>query len=181
VTSSSGTTLFSSDYRPYGTIYGAYGTAIAVAHKLGRRWVGIDVSPTACKLMANRLKALRAKVGEPIGLPKSVAALQKLQPFEFQNWVFDKLSGRVNPRKVGDYGIDGWVELDVPCQVKQSDDVGRNVVDNFETAIQRQGKDRGVIVAFSFGRGAIEEVARAKNEMHLDIKLKTVQEIIDES
>lgn len=157
------------------------GTAIAVAHKSGLRWVGIDVSPTACKLMAKRMRAIRAKVGEVIGLPRSEEQLRALEPFEFQNWVFEKLHGRVNPRKVGDYGIDGWVELDVPCQVKQSDDVGRNVVDNFETAIQRQGKDRGVIVAFSFGGGAHEEVARAKNDMNLDIKLKTVEEILKET
>ncbi|HEV2138578.1 MAG TPA: DNA methyltransferase [Nitrososphaerales archaeon] len=157
------------------------GTAIAVAHKLGRRWVGIDISPTACKLMAKRLRSLRAKVGEPIGLPRSVEQLRALEPFEFQNWVFEKLHGRVNPRKTGDFGIDGWVELDVPCQVKQSDDIGRNVVDNFETAIQRQDKDRGVIVAFSFGSGAYEEVARAKNNMNLDIKLKTVEEILKET
>ncbi|MDG6913007.1 MAG: restriction endonuclease, partial [Nitrososphaerota archaeon] len=157
------------------------GTAIAVAQRLGRRWVGIDISPTACKLMAKRLRSMRAKVGEIVGLPKSEAELRNLQPFEFQNWVFEKLGGRVNPRKVGDYGIDGWVELDIPCQVKQSDDVGRNVVDNFETAIQRQSKDRGVIVAFSFGRGAIEESARAKNDMNLDIKLKTVAEILKET
>ncbi len=32
------------------------------------------------------------------------------------------------------------VELDVLGQVKQSDDIGRSVVDNFETAIQRQEK-----------------------------------------
>ena len=157
------------------------GTAIAVAHRLGRRWVGIDVSPTACKLMAKRMRSLRAKVGEVIGLPRSIEQLRELEPFEFQNWVFEKLHGRVNPRKTGDFGIDGWVELDVPCQVKQSDDVGRNVVDNFETAIQRQEKDRGVIVAFSFGSGAYEEVARAKNNMNLDIKLKTVEEILKET
>ena len=54
-------------------------------------------------------------------------------------------------------------------------------MDNFETAIQRAGKDRGVIVAFSFGKGAYEEVARAKNEMNLDIRLKTVEEILKES
>ncbi len=157
------------------------GTAVAVAQRLGRRWVGIDVSPTACKLMQRRLRTMRAKVGEVVGLPKTEAELRNLQPFEFQNWVFEKLGGRVNPRKVGDYGIDGWVELDVPCQVKQSEDVGRNVVDNFETAIQRQQKDRGVIVAFSFGRGAIEEAARAKNDMNLEIRLKTVKEILKES
>jgi DNA modification methylase len=160
------------------------GTATSVAHKLGRRWVGIDVSPTACKLMAKRMRKLGIKGVKVIGLPRTVKELKALQPFEFQNWVFEKLHGRVNPRKIGDYGIDGWVELDVPTQVKQSDDVGRNVVDNFETAIRRYGKKKGVIVAFSFTRGAYEEVARVRllDEMRrLEIKLKTVEEILKET
>jgi DNA modification methylase len=157
------------------------GTTIAVAHRLGRRWIGIDVSPTACKLMAKRMRMIGAKEFKIVGLPKTVEELRSLTPFEFQNWVFEKLHGRVNPKKIGDYGIDGWVELDVPTQVKQSDDIGRNVVDNFETAIERIGKRKGVIVAFSFTRGAYEEVARAKNEKGLDIKLKTVEEILKET
>jgi len=156
------------------------GTTLVVAHKLKRRWLGIDVSPTACNLMAQRLRKLHANY-KIIGMPKTVEELRALQPFDFQNWVFEKLHGRVNPRKVGDYGIDGWVELDIPLQVKQSDSVGRNVVDNFETAIRRMNKNRGVIVAFSFGSGAYEEAARAKNEEGLDIKLKTVEEILKET
>jgi len=119
-----------------------------------------------------------------VGLPRTIEELKALQHFEFQNWVFQKLHGRVNPRKVGDMGIDGWVELDIPTQVKQSEDVGRNVVDNFETAIRRYGKKRGIIVAFSFTKGAYDEVARVKmlNEFQgLDIKLKTVEEILQET
>jgi hypothetical protein len=67
-----------------------------------------------------------------------------------------------------------------PLQVKQSEHIGRNVVDNFETAVQRMKKDKGVIVALSFGKGAYEEVARAKNQMGLDIELKTVDDILGE-
>ena len=157
------------------------GTAVAVAHRLGRRWIGIDVSPTACKLMAKRLRALRAKVGEPLGLPKTVEELRNLQPFEFQNWVFEMLHGRVNPKKTGDMGIDGWVDLDIPTQVKRYDSVGRVDVDKFETALERAEKDRGVIVGFGFTKDAYEEVARAKNDKNLDIRLKTVEEILKES
>ncbi len=157
------------------------GTSIAVAHRLGRRWIGIDVSPTACKLMAQRMRKIGVKEVPIVGLPQTVKHLQALQPFEFQNWVFEKLNGRVNPRKVGDMGIDGWIELDCPVQVKQSEDVGRNVIDNFETAIRRMKKNKGVIVAFSFGSGAYEEVARVKNQEMVDIRLKTVEEILKES
>ena len=65
-----------------------------------------------------------------------------------------------------------------PIQVRQSDRVGRNVVDNFKTAVRRARKDRGYIVAFSFTRGAYEEVARARWDMELDICLVTVDELI---
>jgi len=78
-------------------------------------------------------------------------------------------------------GIDGYTFEGIPIQVKQSDNIGRNVIDNFETAIRRLGKTKGVIVALSFGKGAYEEVARAKNEEGLEVKLKTVEEILKES
>jgi hypothetical protein len=67
-----------------------------------------------------------------------------------------------------------------PLQVKQSDSVGRNVVDNFETAIKRVKKNRGIIVALSFGKGAYEEVARVKNADGVEIELKTVEDIMRE-
>jgi hypothetical protein len=54
------------------------------------------------------------------------------------------------------------------------------VIDSFETAIRRVKKDRGVVVAFSFGRGAYEEVARGKLEDGLNIELKPVKDILKE-
>ena len=81
-------------------------------------------------------------------------------------------------------GIDGFSFLHhYPIQVKQSEKVGRNVIDNFETALRRHYQSnpknmKGCVVAFSFGKGAYEEVARVKNE-GIEIKLITVQEILD--
>jgi hypothetical protein len=157
------------------------GTAIAVAHKLGRRWVGIDVSPTACKLMVKRMHRITRTNINIVGLPKTLSDLKKLHPFEFQNWVMDKLYARVNPRKTGDMGIDGYYLDGTPIQVKQYDNVGRVDVDKFETAIQRAGRNKGVIVAYSFGKGAYEEVARVKSEAGLEIILKTAEEILKET
>ena len=70
-------------------------------------------------------------------------------------------------------------ETIIPIQVKQSEDIGRNVVDNFETAIRRAGKNKGIIVAISFGKGAYEEVARVRNQEGLDITLMTLKELIE--
>lgn len=158
------------------------GTSIAVAHKLGRKWVGVDVSPTACQLMAKRMHGLGVSIkkDDVIGLPKTESQLRAMEPFEFQNWVFTALHGRVSTRLRGDKGIDGTAFDGTPVQVKQSEDVGRNVVDNFETAIRRARKTKGTIVALSFGRGAHEEVARAKNQDGLDISLRTLKELLEE-
>jgi hypothetical protein len=57
--------------------------------------------------------------------------------------------------------------------------LGRNVIDNFETAIERNERKKGFVIAFSFGRGAIEEVARAKSKLGVDIELVSVQELLD--
>ena len=64
--------------------------------------------------------------------------------------------------------------------MKQSPDIGRNPIDNFETAMRRMGKKKGYFVAFSFGGGAKEEVARVKNQEGLEIILRTtVQDLLD--
>lgn len=157
-------------------------TTIAVAEKLGRQWIGIDVSPSACRLMTDRLRKIGVDIGESdiIGLPRTVEELKAIKPFEFQNWVCQNLGGRSNPKKTGDMGIDGWMIDGSPIQVKQSSNVGRNVMDNFETAIRRANKDKGTIVAFSFGKGAYEEAARAKLHDNLEIELKTVEDLIED-
>jgi hypothetical protein len=80
--------------------------------------------------------------------------IRSLAPFEFQNWIIvDKFLGKASMRKSGDMGIDGYSPTVLgghPIQVKQSENVGRNVVDNFETAIRRINKKKGYIVAYSF-------------------------------
>lgn len=75
------------------------GTALAVAHKLGRRWIGIDVSPTACKLMEKRLRKLHVSPNV-MGMPFSEDDLRKLPPFEFQNWVVQRLFGSVRTQNL---------------------------------------------------------------------------------
>jgi len=159
-------------------------TTLAAAHKLNRNWIGIDVSPTACKLMKNRLRKLYGLNVEILRGKEDISYLRNLPHFEFQNWVVSGyFLGKVSDKKSSDMGIDGYTSIQDgvnPIQVKQSDDVGRNVVDNFETAIRRVKKKKGYIIAFSFGRGAYEEVARLKNLGELDIQLKTIKELLDE-
>jgi len=155
------------------------GTTIVNAQKLGRKWIGIDVSPTACKLMAKRTRLATGFSPHIISGSLTIAQLKKYSPFDFQNWVCEKLGGRVSDRMSSDMGIDGWTLDATPIQVKQSERVGRNVVDNFQSAIRRKNKKRGIIVALSFGRGAYDEVARLKNAGQVEIKLIAVKELLE--
>jgi hypothetical protein len=156
------------------------GTALVVAHRLKRHWVGIDISPTACNLMKRRLAKVGALEVKLVGMPTTLADLKALKPFEFQNWIVDRINGIQANRKSGDMGIDGWTfMIHDPVQIKQSDSVGRNVIDNFETAIERAGKKRGFIIAFSFTRGSHEEVARVKQK-GVEIHLVTVEDLLQQ-
>jgi hypothetical protein len=90
------------------------------AENLGRQWIGIDISPTACRVMAKRLRdvcRLREdddlwRIGRGFvvrGLPWSVEQLHKLPPFEFENWAVIAIGGIPNKAQVGDHGIDGRI------------------------------------------------------------------------
>lgn len=155
------------------------GTTVAVAERMRRRWIGIDISPTAARIMRRRLNYQGAYDFSIVGLPENADDLRNLKPFEFQNWIIDAVHGVHAPRKVGDMGIDGYSFFErLPIQVKQSDRVGRHVIDGFETAVRREGKHKGFVIAFSFTRGAHEEAARVKQD-GLDIGLVTVSSLLD--
>ena len=96
------------------------GTALVAAQKLKRQWIGIDVSPTACRVMAKRLRDVCGlpedealwKVGRGFvvrDLPWSEEKLRAIPPFEFENWAVIALGGIPNKTQVGDHGIDGRI------------------------------------------------------------------------
>ena len=96
------------------------GTALVAAQKLKRQWIGIDISPTACRVMAKRLRDVCGlKESEPLwkigrgfivrDLPWTIGKLRELPPFEFENWAVIALGGIKNKTQVGDMGIDGRI------------------------------------------------------------------------
>ncbi|MBM3143176.1 MAG: hypothetical protein FJ005_09105 [Chloroflexi bacterium] len=156
------------------------GTTLAVAQLLSRKWIGCDVSPTALRLVKERLLKCGAIDIEEVGVPKSLEALKAMQHFEFQNYVVSFIQGINNPKLVGDTGIDGWTPFKRhPIQVKQSEHVGRPEIQRFESAIRAEKKDKGYVFAFSFSKPAYEEVARCKQEDKIEIELWSVLDLIN--
>lgn len=158
------------------------GTTVAVAERMKRDWIGIDISPTAVGVMKRRIEKAGALDVKIEGLPVTIEDLKTLKPFGFQNWIIQRINGTHSPRKSGDMGIDGYSFMEqLPVQVKQSERVGRGVIDSFQTAVERSGKHKGYVIAFSFTRGAKEEAARAKIARGLEIVLVEVERLLQGS
>jgi DNA modification methylase len=187
------------------------GTALVAAERLGRRWIGIDISPTACRVMADRLKEdCKLREGRDFyvrDMPKTAEQLRKYPPFEFENWAVTALNtvlvnghAIANRAKVGDMGIDGRIypigvnkkkkngkdlfgdtDYWLPIQVKQKENAGRPDIDMFESAMRRQGREKGFFISFGFTSGARHEINRLKRLPDgLEIIPVKVEEILAE-
>lgn len=94
------------------------GTAIDAAQRLGRRWIGIDVTTLAVDLIDARLRhtygeGIRESY-EILGIPRDTAgarALFERSPFEFERWCVMQLDGQPNEKQVGDRGVDGVIRF----------------------------------------------------------------------
>lgn len=99
------------------------GTTVDAAQKMGRRWIGIDVTTLAVDLIDARL---RHTYGEPIrdtyevlGIPRDIEgarALFRRSPFEFERWCVMQLDGQPNEKQVGDRGIDGVIRFAIDAR-----------------------------------------------------------------
>jgi adenine specific DNA methylase Mod len=149
------------------------GTAIAVAKKLNRQFIGMDVSPTACRLIAKRL-------GFPInvieGLPINKDEIGELDGNEFQNFIIREFGG-FSGKRGADGGIDGQLGK-LLIQVKKFK-AGRMHLDEFSGMLLREGKKEGVFIALEYSKDFRAEVARLKSENQIIIHYFDVQDIID--
>jgi site-specific DNA-methyltransferase (adenine-specific) len=93
------------------------GTAVAVAQRLGRRWIGIDITHLAINLIRHRLRDTYgddiAKTFKVVGEPVSrddAEELARTDPYQFQWWALGLVGARPTEQKKGaDKGIDGHI------------------------------------------------------------------------
>ena len=96
------------------------GTAVAAAHKLGRQWLGVDITHLAVALMKNRLQtAFGLEAGrdyDVIGEPQdegSARALWEQDLYQFQFWAVSLLEAQPQSeqRRDADRGVDGMLHF----------------------------------------------------------------------
>ena len=99
------------------------GTAIAVAQKLNRKWLGVDISHLAIKLITKRLTDRHGldirETFEIYGFPKDIDSAKELATgtrggrLKFEEWIIEvMLHGVLNPRR-NEAGFDGYLTFEM--------------------------------------------------------------------
>ena len=112
------------------------GTAVAVAERLKRRWIGIDITHLAISLMKSRLHDTFGTQLSPydvVGAPQDVESAKALATdsqhdgrYQFEYWALGLVDARPgnNRRKGADAGVDGLHQL-LRRRLRQGEDGAR--------------------------------------------------------
>ncbi len=139
------------------------GTTVAVAQRLNRRWIGIDITHLAVTLMKYRLENTFGEeikkeyevIGEPVSISGAMQ-LAKENPYQFQWWALGLLGARpVEEKKGSDKGIDGRLYFhdeakggktkQIVFSVK-SGHVTSYMIRDLRGVIEREGAEIGVLI-----------------------------------
>jgi len=180
------------------------GTAISVAERLDRKWIGIDITHLAISLMKHRLQTgfeddVEYEVtGEPVDLG-GAKQLAEEDRFQFEWWALGLVGARPAEEKKGaDQGIDGQLyffpdrsEAGQPEEILfsvKSGNTGPSDVRDLGGTVQRQGAAMGVFItlqeptngmseeAASYGRYESGELG---NQSYPKIQIITIEELLD--
>lgn len=173
------------------------GTAVAVAQKLKRHWIGIDITHLAITLIRHRLMDSHGKVeyeviGEPVSLPDA-KALAGQDPYQFQWWALGLVGARpVEQKKGADKGIDGRLYFhDGPKKTKQiilsvkSGHVSVKDVRDLRGVIERERAEMGVLIALEPSTQPMKTEAASAGfykspwGTHARLQILTIQQLLE--
>lgn len=125
------------------------GTTVAVSEKLGRNWVGIDVTALSINLIKHRLEKqfnLGSKQMVVDGFPTDMAGAKELfkkDPFQFEFWALDLIDAIPAQNKSegnmrgADKGIDGIINIIKGMRNDRSFEFGKVLVQVKGGGVQR--------------------------------------------
>ncbi|MGK2899178.1 MAG: DNA methyltransferase [Burkholderiaceae bacterium] len=139
------------------------GTAVHAAQKLGRRWIGIDITHLAVSLIERRLKeAFPGIAFEVHGTPTDIAAARDLaerDKHQFQLWACGLVNAQPyqGGRKGADRGIDGLLYIEVGknrtekviVQVKGGANVTRANIATLKGDVEREKAAVGLFITLA--------------------------------
>ena len=178
------------------------GTTICAAQKLGRRWIGIDITHLAISLMRQRLADMFGDdveyevVGQPVDV-QSARALAQQDRFQFEWWALGLIPARpANKRKRGaDQGLDGVVFFideakrkakKVAVQVK-SGHVQSSQIRDLCSVVEREKAVMGFFVTLEEPTGPMTTEALSAGYYHSPgwnrdyqkMQIRTIEQLLD--
>ena len=178
------------------------GTAIAAAHKLNRRWVGIDITTLAIAIMRARLKdSFGLENIEAIGQPADLDGARQLAQspegrYQFQWWALGLIDARPvgGVRKKGpDRGIDGVItftgvggKLETVIVSVKSGHVTRAMVEQLRGTIEREKAAIGIFITLDEPTPQMRREAVAAGRYHSEtwrrdyprLQILTIRELL---
>ena len=161
------------------------GTTPAVARRLGRKFIGIDQSVRAIAVSKARLERQTDLLINDIYEVKTKAydydKLRSMDSFKFESLMVELFGGIPNAKQRGDGGKDGVKKINgetFPIQVKQMDNVGQPLIQNFIGHLMQNKQKKGFFIAFDFTKTAYECVAEVKQSSGIEIELVKVESFI---
>ncbi|MGP7795399.1 DNA methyltransferase [Sphingomonas sp. CLY1604] len=151
------------------------GTAVHAAQKLGRHWIGIDVTHLAISLIEKRMQAAFPDAAFTVeGTPKDLESARDLarrDKYQFQWWAVSMVDAQPygGRRKGADGGIDGLIYFKPDgkrteraiVSVKGGDNVGVTMIRDLHSAMTREGAPIGVFVTLTAPTGPMLKEAAA--------------------
>ena len=149
------------------------GTTIDAAQKLGRQWVGIDITYIAIDLIEKRFLHTFGKdiVGTytVTGIPRDAAGAQALfdrNPFDFERWAVSQVNAQPNQKQVGDRGIDGVARFPIDnktsgqiiVSVKGGKTINPAMARDFQGTLEQHKAEMGVLITQATPTGGILDV-----------------------
>jgi site-specific DNA-methyltransferase (adenine-specific) len=136
------------------------GTTVHAAQKLGRRWIGIDITHLAISAIERRMKHAFPNAEFTVeGTPKDLASaldLARRDKYQFQWWALSMVDGvPLDGKKKGaDGGIDGLIYFKPDgkrtdkalVSVKGGQNVGVTMIRDLHSAMERERAPMGVFV-----------------------------------
>jgi DNA modification methylase len=180
------------------------GTSLVAAEKLGRKWLGVDISPSACQISSQRIQQIQKDSSDdPLQLQdnKTLKQMQNMPHYEFESWVITALANLFNnnpefSESIGlapsptmkvysiakDIGFDAELdgrENSIPVMVKHKEKVGAKEIQNFAIQLKHHKRKKGLFIAFSFSKIALDEIGKRRLE-GLEITPISARDILSE-
>ena len=111
-------------------------TTLEAAHRLGRKWIGVDIAIHAIKRVAKarleeRLQLVEGRDFEIEGVPRDLEGARDLwqrDKYHFQKWAVEQVDGFVTTKRSADGGIDGRLYFAMPQESPHARDPLRSMV-----------------------------------------------------